>query len=69
MNLKNKTGVPKSSGYDPECLAAGIKDETKEHPWLSKSQVERLVKDHLDIDPEYYESEEEDEEDKEESED
>jgi hypothetical protein len=38
----------------------GIAEESREHPWLTKEQIKRLVADHYKQDPEYYDPEEED---------
>jgi hypothetical protein len=40
----------------------GIAEESKEHPWLSAAQVKHLVADHIAMDPEYYEDDEDDDE-------
>jgi hypothetical protein len=42
---------------DREAYEFALKEEAKEHSWLDASQVKRLVKDHLSMDPEYYEDE------------
>jgi len=44
---------PKVSGYAKR-FSEGVRIESKEHPKLSESAVEGLVRDHLDENPNYY---------------
>lgn len=44
-------------------IKKGLAEERKEHKWMNKETVKKLVMDHLAIDPEYYgEDDDEDEE-------
>lgn len=47
-------------------IKIGIAEESKEHKWMDKETVKKLVSDHLAIDPEYYgeNNDEDDEEEK-----
>ncbi len=51
---------------EKDMVKIGLEEEKKEHPWMSPENLKKLVDDHINIDPEYYEDEDEDEDDKEE---
>jgi hypothetical protein len=40
----------------------GMKEESKEHPEFSKDVIKKLVRDHLKMDPEYYEDDDDEKE-------
>lgn len=60
--MLKKGGVPapkkQEEKYDPEDLKAGIHSEKEEHPWMKPDMVKKLVMDHLSIDEDYYDHEE-----------
>lgn len=60
---KDMKSLMAAVGYtgEAECFEAGFKEESKEHPEVSKTTVAHLVADHLAKDEDYYEENEDDE--------
>lgn len=52
--LGSKRRKERKGDPDPEAVAAGIEEETEEHPELAADAIEQLVRDHLATDPGFY---------------
>jgi hypothetical protein len=57
---KDLKGADLEKEADDDEIKKGMKDESKEHPEFSKDIISKLVRDHLKIDPEYYDDDKED---------
>lgn len=67
MNKKGGVPKPESDEFDTEDVNRGLQEEAKEHPWMDPKMLRKLVTDHLKMDEDYYETEEEPETDAKES--